>query len=181
MKRSVLLAVSFLFAASLAFAQAGSIGVFSDCAASDCSFQDTGPSCCITVNMIHVHTAGATGARFALQPPPGWSYIGEIWNVTLVSGSALGGATLSYAGCLSPTIPLGCVTFWGTPEPPCTYFGIVPDPGASSGRIEAWDCGTPPAVMYPTGGQGIVNSDGTCDCNVPVSNTSWGNIKGLYR
>jgi hypothetical protein len=35
-------------------------------------------------------------------------------------------------------------------------------------------------MSYGTGGQGIVNMNPTCPCNVPTEDTTWGQVKALY-
>ena len=60
-------------------------------------------------------------------------------------------------------------------------MSIIPDPSAPSGEIEGVDCMEPANKTFPTGGGGRINSDQTCDCNVPVEDTTWGGIKALYK
>jgi hypothetical protein len=35
-------------------------------------------------------------------------------------------------------------------------------------------------LLVATGGKGIVNSNPTCYCDVPVQDTTWGQVKALY-
>jgi hypothetical protein len=36
--------------------------------------------------------------------------------------------------------------------------------------------------MWPaTGGDIVVNPDGSCMCDIPVESTTWGKIKELYK
>jgi hypothetical protein len=179
MKRSLLIAICLLFVAGTVFAQAGSIGVFSFCDAFDCNFVDAGGL--IQVYMVHVNTPGASASQFMLQTPPGWVHLGDIWNFPTIIGTSVTGVSIGYGGCYSSPICLGYANFLGAVSPPCTYFGIVPDPGALSGLIEAVDCAIPANKVFPTGGQGIVNNDGSCSCSVPVEETTWGQLKALYQ
>jgi hypothetical protein len=56
-------------------------------------------------------------------------------------------------------------------------IGIVPAPNKPG--VRAVDCAENSVII--TGGQARVNPDGTCQCAVPVNETTWGNIKALYN
>jgi hypothetical protein len=180
MKRLLLIAFCLLFGASTVFAQAGSVGVFADPGGTNCNMLDAGGL--VQVYITHVNTTGATAAQFMLQPGPGWVHLGDTWNFTTVIGTSIAGVSVAYGGCFAGTISLGLVNFFGSVAPSCTLISIVPDPAAPSGNIEAVDCALPdPGKMFPTGGSAIVNADGSCDCSVPVQDTTWGGVKALYN
>ena len=179
MKRSMLIAVCLVFGASTVFAQAGAIGVFADPGGADCNLIDNGGLVQIYIN--HVHSDGATAAQFMLVPPAGWVHLGDTWNFTTVIGTSLGGVSVAYGGCFSGNIALGLVNFFGSFAPACTLVEIVADPLAPSGFIEGVDCALPAVKFFPTGGSAVVNNDGSCDCNVPVHDTTWGGVKALYQ
>jgi hypothetical protein len=180
MKRAMIIACCLVFGASMAFAQAGSIGVFSDAGATSCNFVDGGGL--VQVYISHVYTDGATASQFKLAAPAGWTHLGDTWNFTTVIGTSINGVSVAYGACFVGPIALGVVNFFGAAAPGCTMIAIVADPASPSGDIEAVDCALPdPGKMFPTGGAGRVNSDQTCDCNVPVQDTTWGGIKALYE
>jgi hypothetical protein len=60
--------------------------------------------------------------------------------------------------------------------PCCRYY--ITAGTAVSGKIEMVDCAE--NLLYPTGGQGIVNGNPLCPCNVPAEDTTWGKVKSLY-
>lgn len=180
--RTVLVACIMILCAGSGFAQyPGSIGIFADVGASDCHIFDTGQL--LNVEIFHLWTDGAVASQFRLDiGSTGWMYISETWNFPVVVGSALGGVAIAYEGCLQFMIHLGTVHFLGSSAPQCTYVRIVGDPMSMSGEIEAVDCSTMPVIMYPRGGEAIVNPDPElCWCLVPAHETSWGRVKALYR
>lgn len=177
MKRSVLIAFMLVLSASMVFAQAGSVGVFADVAATDCNFVDAGGL--VTVQIVHVYTPGATASQFKLEAPAGWTHLGDTWNFATVIGSSVVGVSVAYGACFVGPIALGAINFFGGNLAPCTLFSIVPDPASLSGEIEAVDCES--FKVFPTGGSGIVNPDGTCSCTTPVQETTWGGVKALYN
>jgi len=181
MKRAMIIACCLVFGASMAFAQAGSIGIFSDAGATSCNFVDTGGL--VQVYISHVNTTGATASQFKLDAPATWTHLGDTWNFAVIIGTSIAGVSIGYENCLVGPIALGVVNFFGGAVAPCTMMSIVADPSVTSGLIEAVDCAPPPGPnkMFPTGGAGRINSDQTCNCNVPVQDTTWGGIKALYE
>ncbi len=180
MKRAMIIACCLVFGASMAFGQAGSIGVFSDVGATSCNFVDTGGL--VQVYLAHVFTDGATASQFKLDAPLSWTHLGDTWNFTTVIGTSIAGVSVAYGACFTGPIALGVVNFFGGAVAGCTFMSIIPDPGAPSGQIEAVDCALPdPNKLFPTGGGARINPDGTCQCNVPVQDTTWGGIKALYK
>jgi hypothetical protein len=162
----------------MAFAQAGTVGAFADAGATNCNLVDAGGLVVVYINQVY--TTGSTAAQFMLVPAPGWAHLGDNWNFQAI-GTALTGVSVAYGQCFAGTISLGWVNFFGAGVPPCTFVSIVPDPAAPTGQIEAVDCEVVPAKMFPTGGVAIVNPLITCDCLIPVQDTTWGGIKALYQ
>ena len=177
MKRSVLIAFMLMLSASMAFAQAGSVGVFADAGATNCNFADAGGL--VQVQIVHVNVPCATASQFKLEAPAGWVHLGDTWNFQTVIGSSIAGVSVAYGADLAGLVVLGSVNFFGASLPACTLFGIVADPTALSGEIEAVDCDT--FKVFPTGGSGIVNPDVDCNCTTPVQETTWGGVKALYN
>ena len=181
MKRSVLIAIALISIASLAFGQAGSIGVFADAGATQCNFVDTGGL--VQVNFVHVNHTGATASQWMLDlgglP---WTHLGDIWNTATSIGVSVEGVSLGYGACMDAPYAMGVANFFGSEAPACSIIQIVADPLAPTGGIEGVDCVLPkPNKNIPTGGTGIVNGDETCNCNIPVEETTWGGVKALYR
>ena len=179
MKRAMIIACCIVFGASMAFAQAGSVGVFTDPGANGCNFVDTAGLVQVYIN--HVYTTGATASQFKLDVPAGWVHLGDTWNFTTIIGVSISGVSVAYGACLADNIALGSINFFGSAAPECTMISIIADPTAPSGNIEGVDCAEPANKFFPTGGAGRVNHTGACDCNVPVEDTTWGGVKALYQ
>jgi len=183
MKRTLMISASLLLLfASHSFAQGipGVIGVYADAAGTACNVVDDGGL--LQVHMLHLWINGAKASQFALDvSATDWTWLGDIWDFELVIGSSLGGAAISYEGCVaSSSIHLGKATFIGSIAPSCTEISIVPDPGMRpTPRIQAIDCDD--NRVFPTGGLAYVNPDPSCQCSVPVEETTWGQIKALYK
>lgn len=178
MKRTLLIGLCLTMVASLAFAQAGSIRIASDATGVECNFADAGGL--VQVYLLHVDAPGATASQFKLDvSAAGWTHLGDTWNFATVIGSSMTGVSVAYGACFSAPIALGTINFFGSAAPACSMINIVADPGALSGQIEAVDCAS--FKVFPTGGAGIVNPDGTCDCSTPVQETTWGGVKALYN
>ena len=179
MKKALLLTICLMFAASMAFAQPGNLGVFAD---------PTGLSCTLTpatttVYVVHINTAAATACQFALAAPTGLVHVATVGGTgTLLLGNAQDGAGVAYGSCRGGPIYVAMVIYAGAVVTPCDLITVVDDPTANPPGIWMADCTSPDPVQFAitTGGSAIF-SDGTCDCNVPVEDTSWGQIKSLYQ
>ena len=176
MKRTLLIGVCIVFCASMAFVQNGSIAVFSDLGGSDCNFVDAGSL--VQVQIFHVSTPGATASEWMLDVTQvNWSHLGDTADFALVIGKSTTGASISYEACLVGNVKLMIVNFFGSNAAPCGLIGIVAAPGKAG--VRSVDCDENSLLI--TGGEGRVNSDGTCTCAVPVNETTWGSIKSLYN
>jgi hypothetical protein len=180
MKRVVLIVVALVLAGTAAsYAQQGSIMVFTGTTPNSCNFLDPGGGSVIRVYIFHMYTTGSTASQWKLNVPSDWEFIGDT-KYTFVIGRSVDGIAISYGGCTSGNLLLTRASFFGSPEingtPPCTriWIGAAPDqPG-----VRSVDCADNSYVI--PGGAGIVNSDGTCDCDVPVTDSTWGAIKAQY-
>ena len=180
MKKLLLLTIVMLFGASLAFGQAGSIGLFADTGASGCSLVDPF-FMAQSVYVIHVFTPGATASEFMVAQSGGFNMIftGEIQHQPTSIGSVMTGISIGYGGCFAGPILRVTMNYLGQGlSAPCSYLQVVPHPMNQSGAIEMVDCGF---VKRPaTGGRLIVNPNATCQCSVPTQETTWGKVKALY-
>jgi hypothetical protein len=190
MKRLLLLSVSLLLVASLAFAQGGSIGLFSTPLANNCDVYDI-PGL-VLVYVVHVYSPGATAAQFIVDDLT-WSggamiYLAETVTAPYIkigtcamSGGGIGCA-IAFGGCMpSPNMMLTIQYFGNGFSPTCGYIQVMPDPSATPPGIYVTDCSSPPLLLNATGGDVVINPDATCMCNIPVEETTWGGIKNLYK
>lgn len=182
MRRGLLLLLGILLSASLAYGQAGFIGLFTDFGYTDCSLVDTPGE--VEVYVIHKATPGATASQFRIALDAGVDCVpvDVIHNFPTTLGDPATGISISYGICYPSDILLFTWVFScsGTSSP-CSKLEVVPDPAVATGTIEVFDCNH--FRLVGGGGLMYVNPDGTCDCGevVPVENTSWGQIKALYQ
>jgi hypothetical protein len=97
-------------------------------------------------------------------------------------GDVFEDVSVAYGSCMAGDVLLITVNYFAQGlTPPCCGMRIVPgaDPAAPQTDIIVVDCAS---TKWPaTGGTAIINSDGTCDCDVPVSESTWGGIKAMYQ
>jgi hypothetical protein len=169
----------------MAFAQTGSIGLFADVGATNCDVYDVVPGLVI-VYVVHVYTPGATAAQFKVDHLS-WgagtlTYLAEFATPPYIPiGNSQTGITIAYGSCQpSPNMIMTIQYFGSALTPPCSYIQVVPDPAANPPGILVAEC-TPPSLKVATGGDVVVNPDPTCFCNIPVEETTWGQVKALYQ
>jgi hypothetical protein len=182
MKKALLLSIAILCISSLAFAQPGSIGVFADPAGLGCDIFDTAPGL-VMVYIIHVYSPGATASQFKVEANHLMTYLAELVTAPYIGiGSSPFGIAIAYGGCFpSPNMILTLQYFASGVSPPCGYVRVVDDPTAIPPGIYVTDCDSPPNLLTATGGSASVNPDPSCNCDIPVEETSWGQIKSLYQ
>jgi len=180
MRRTVLFACLLAFCASPLAAQGGRIGLYGDPYASDCSVNETAGQV-YDVYVFHVNTLGSTGSQFSI-PIPTCSqviYAGESPAFDLVYGDSQNGIAITYGTCRSGTFRIMRIGYYAASlAEPCCEYPVLPDPREPAGILGA-DCNFDLYTM--TASPLIINPNATCDCAVPVEDTSWGRIKSLYR
>lgn len=180
MKRALLLTVCMMFAASLAFGQAGNIGVFADTGGLSCDLSNAAGF--IQVQVVHVNSPGATACQFSVAIHGTPLTLFGVTSAYNTIGAPATGIAVAYGACLVSPIHALTVTYGGV-SAPCEYIAIEADPSADPPGIYVTDCATPvPNLLtVATGGIGYLNNNGNCPCNVPAEDTSWGQIKALYQ
>lgn len=187
MKRFVLLSIGLLLVSSLAFAQPGSIGLFSNVGGTNCDVYDTVPGL-VLVYVVHVYTPGATASQFRVASNWGnaMTYLSEAVTAPYIKiGTCYGnGCAIAYGSCRpSPNMILTLQFFASGLTPPCSYLQVMPDistvPAKTS--VLVTDCASPPLLLNATGGDVVINPVEGCFCDIPVEETSWGRIKSLYQ
>ncbi len=156
--------------------QEGTIAIFSDPGGTDRNFVDY----CglVQVHFFYYNHSGAKAARFKLDAVPGWISLGDHWQFQNVTGNSVQGVFLQFGGCQPSPTYLGVASFFGNCAPVCSPLRIVADPASGTGQIMMIDCAD--VVKIASGGEGCVNSDGTCCTGFPVRQTTWGQIRALY-
>jgi hypothetical protein len=186
MKRSLVIAFAVILCSSLAMAQGGVIGLYSDPVATDCNVYDYYPTL-VNIYVVHVLTTGATSAQFMVNPVDGayLIFLGDIIPYPYIAfGNSQVGISVGFGGCKpSPNLILTMQYFGQGISLVCSSYRVFPDPIATPpGEIWVGDCVTPyPNQMPASGGLIYVNPDLTCTCTIPVKETTWGGLKALYR
>jgi hypothetical protein len=163
-----------------AIGQPGSIGIFSDPGGTDCNLADFVPGL-VDYYFVHVGTPGATASVFSAPTPACMmaTYVSTTCPGITLECDANTGISVGYGGCFSSPIHVATVTYLATGlTPPCCYYPVLPHPQVASGQIEVVVCGD--NTLYATGGEGIVNSQVGCMCDVPAEPSTWGKVKALY-
>jgi len=189
MKKFVLTILALTFAASPAFAQWGDVSGYNDQGGASCNISDVGFVVHDVFILLKHNSGGARVAKFRVQTTgTTMGYVGESVVPGFVSiGTAQAGIEVAFPTCQSSDLYFMKVSDFGQgTSPQCSYFSIVPHPGSEiGGQVITVDCNNPFGNIHAIpGGQAIINPGPPpvqCDCNVAVSETTWGSIKALYR
>jgi len=181
MKRLALMVIMVLALAAPAFAQTGSLGVFSDDQGNSCNITDIGGGAFFSTYIVHKFSGGdigATGCRFKVVPPAGstWNYFAFTSAFTTIGGANTD-LSVGYGGCQTVTFLVGSALWQSVVAgPPCSYVTI--EEGLTGLLFTDCNFGE---VTQATPGKGIVNPTGGCQCNIAVQPATWGQVKALYR
>ena len=186
MKKVLLLTVVLMLSATMAFAQAGRLGLFADPtgAVESCAITDAAPGL-LPIYVVHIGTTAATASQF-LAPKPdcmvGGTWLSDTGVFPVTIGDSQNGVAIGYGQCLSG--PIHCLTiniFAGGTSTACCVYEIVGDPNTETGLIEVVDCDK--NLLNADGQSGVINADATCACVdiVPAQATSWGKIKSIFE
>lgn len=185
MKKVLLLTVILMLSASMAFAQAGRLGIFANPsgAVESCAIADAAPGL-LSIYVVHIGTAGATASQF-LAPMPACmtsTYLSDTAVFPVTIGSSQDGVAIGYGACLGE--PIHCLTinvFASGTTPACCVYEIGGDPNTASGLIEVVDCDE--NLITAIGQSGVINANASCACVdiVPAQASSWGKIKSLFN
>lgn len=180
MRHLLILTLVLMFTASLAFAQAGSIGLFADLTGDVCNINE--PSgVTFDVNVVYVNHGGGTACQFSAPTPACLlaTYLSDITVFSVNIGDSQNGISIGFGACeVAPTHVLSLRFFGVGATGDCCYFKVLPHPDSEFGEIEATDCAF--ISVFPTGGEAIINPTASCDCNVANETSTWGKVKALY-
>jgi hypothetical protein len=177
MKQIALLALCLLAVAAPAFAinGVGDISIYADDQGNSCALLlPGGPPVDTYIVQKFLPGEGSTGCRFKVIIPNG---VFSSFSTTFVPvGNYTGDLSIAYGVCIQTTTVIGKITFF-TAAPTCGYVSIVA--ADNFANPIATDCLFGEYTVKT--GQGIMNPDGTCVCQVANQPTSWGKVKALYR
>ena len=183
MKKLLLISLALILTSTLAFGQAGVIGLYVDAGPYvQCTFADVGAAL-VPVYAVHKLCPGATASQWMITTGGGFNctYTGEIIALPTSIGNTQVGISIAYGGCLGASnLLLATINYFCMgASPTCAFIQVVPDPAAPSGQIEVIDCAF--VKLVATGNAIYFNHNTSCDCYDPVQNSSWGGIKALYN
>lgn len=161
---------------------AHSIGIYEDQGALNCEISDPGGAVTKTFYVVVTNAPIAFGGSvWKLEWDAGvtMTWIGDSTSPYFSVGNAKDGVSIAYVPCEGGTFKIDAVTMmsFGT-SAPCSRFRLVPHP-TQGGPMSLTCGGFSPLPIIP--GEGIVNANGTCSCNVATAPTTWGGVKALYR
>ena len=183
MKKALLLSFALMLVAGMAFAQAGSVGVFADPLGLNCNVLDGPPMGLKQYFVVHVYTTGATAVQYRAKLPLCMTATGAMWlsdtNMFAVTvGNSQIGVAVAYGNCLVGPIHTQIISVFAMGmTPACCRWIVDPDPAV--GQITGADCMF--QVIYPSGGQAMINPTTGCQCSIPNEDTTWGQVKALYE
>jgi hypothetical protein len=166
MKRVVFLALVVLSISSVAFGQAGYIGLYSDPGGTTCTLNDF-PGLCF-VYVIHKATPGATASQYLVvdQGLGATFFLSDVYGPGILNiGTSHTGVAMAYGGCRPSDILLITMQYFcqGTAIP-CATTRVIADPASATGTIEVNDCSLPIPNRLVGGGSVLTwNDTGSCD------------------
>jgi len=184
MKKILLLTLALTVCAAGA-SMADHIGIYADAAGVDC-FDNTlaFPPTTNPVYIVHKFNGGtgSTASQFKVNDTTGLFNGGASTSYLLI-GAFTTGASVAYGGCLGGDIVVGQINYlWFGAPLTCGALQIVADPTAVPDPVlTTVDCNF--TLKPTTGGSFFFNQNGTCPCQDPnaTSQSTWGNVKSLYR
>jgi len=161
--------------------------LFADAHMSSCAISYNAPGI-MQIHVFHTGDEPSAGSVFALYPPP--CLVGAIWLtdvvippfLSLLSTQNQHGLHVAYAGCQSLPAYIGYVNFWVTDNSVSCCEFLVADPVHPSTGLDAVACDLS-TLFHVEPGRAIINETLNCPCQEPVAveETTWGQIKALYR
>ena len=107
------------------------------------------------------------------------TYFGDTVNYAYSwVGGTQTGITITYDACTASPHWIASVHYFGNASAECSRVQVVPHPDET--EVLVWDCAVPPNQQIAGGGEMRVNPNASCDCTVPVEETTWGQIKAHY-
>ncbi|HET6348068.1 MAG TPA: hypothetical protein VFH88_03200 [Candidatus Krumholzibacteria bacterium] len=167
MKKVLLLMVAALMVSSVAMAD--HFGVYTDATGSSCLLASGFTT---TATVIEKFSAGTTGSRFKVTFPAGTAFYAFTTPYVPI-GNLTSDLSLAYGTCLTGDVPLGTITAMLA-----AGNGSV-DPAELFATIIYTDCSF--GEYAATGGAFHVDGTGSCLEPSAVQNSTWGQVKALYR
>jgi opacity protein-like surface antigen len=183
MKRFALLVVLLMALATPVFAinGVGDIGIFADDQGNSCEIAALGSPAPFNIYIVHKFLPGeeSTGSRFKVSFPAGIIFFAFSANPSMVPGGTLtSDQTIGYGSCVTANTSLGFALVQApSAVTECSYVSVL---GSDfTGLVQATNCSFEEFIAGA--GQGIVNPNDGCRCNIATHQSTWGKVKSLYR
>lgn len=127
----------------------------------------------------------ATAVQFSAHKPACFEavYVGETSPYSVIIGDSQNGMTIAYGACMTNTTMILTINYFVQGlTPDCCWYPLdrdIADPHGLPGQITFADCSDPPQVGHVRAGASIINW--TMECGTPVEESTWGQVKSLYR
>lgn len=190
--KAVLLTGVALIVCGNAFGQDYQVEFWGDTEMTNCSITYTAPGI-VQVHAFLTGSGDATVVQFAGYLPEclagsTWLYDivaeGDTW-LTIGGTQMDGGWAIAFTECRELPLYLGYMNILVSDVGvACCSFPVSVPRTPSVAYIEVVDCQQPFGnLYYATGKSMMVNTNGACPCEtaLPVSETTWGAVKALYR
>jgi hypothetical protein len=193
MKKSLLIALVAVCAASTAFAQnvpvGGSISAYADMEGTNCLITIPSPPAVTTFYVVHIPAPGecVTGGTFAMPYPPCLTAVVTMFPFAPNGATPPGtdvqtGISIGYGSNQTNPFMSGSQGFFpfGVPLADCCLVSV--QDGNAGFEVAATNCQVPILDVPAQGGGGVVNdvATPTCTCNVDNEESTWGGIKDLF-
>jgi hypothetical protein len=178
MKKVLLLALAVICVSSLAYGQnVGTIDIFGDAQLQSCNVTAAGQ---FSIYVAQTNSGGSTAVAFRIDRPATMLRLGDTPAFPLAIGDSDNGIGVVFNTCLTGTFLVLTVSYFDQGTAGCEWMTILGDLSSTSQRIGIVDCDD---IKWESdqAGQARVNPDGSCQCAVPVEETTWGGIKSLYQ
>ncbi|MEE9268772.1 MAG: hypothetical protein V3V49_00765 [Candidatus Krumholzibacteria bacterium] len=181
MKRLLFAACIVVALPVVALAQTGQIGLFADPGGNGCTVTDNSPGP-ITVYVVLTDHGGAGACDFMVQPGPGFlgSWVSDTWIFATTQGTSDKGISIIFGSCEPTPTHVLTINYVGAgTSSPCSSIDVVGNTNVTPPSPSITSCvGSKNPVPVRSV---VVNPDVTCNCIVPVEETTWGRIKALYH
>jgi hypothetical protein len=165
-----------------ALAQAGAIGIFKDPAGTVCYLDDKSAGV-VPYYVVHVGTGGATACQYSAPRPDCMTatYLSDTNVFPVTIGNSQSGVSVGYGTCRTGPIHVQTISYFSQGlTPACCRYYVLPDPNASSGKIDTVDCYD--TIVSVSTIRAVINATAGCPCGEPTAEEStWGQVKTLYN
>jgi hypothetical protein len=189
--KTTVIALALLLCAGTSSAQTGGlVGLYSDAYWSDCNLS-AAADVMATVYVVHSSASQANGLQFrVISNWDNFTVANVVYGGNVAVGDLFTGVSVTYGACRALPYLVATLTFVPLDTPPsCSILRVIGDPASETGQVEVIDCSFQKLTAY--GSYLCVNTSPPCctiggpdpGCELPVATdeTTWGEIKALYR